>query len=72
VGGIPEIISDGDNGLLVPFGDIDRLADNLYALLTDRTLASKLGKKARDTIINRHTAEKVVPQYEAIYEKVLQ
>jgi N-acetyl-alpha-D-glucosaminyl L-malate synthase BshA len=72
VGGISEIVSDGENGVLVPFGDIDAFADKLYAILTDRTLASKLGKHARDTIVNRHTAEKVVPQYEAIYAKVLQ
>jgi glycosyltransferase involved in cell wall biosynthesis len=72
VGGIPEIVNDGENGVLVPFGDIDALADKLYVLLTDRTLAARLGKQARDTIVNRHTAEKVVPQYEALYEKVLQ
>ena len=72
VGGIPEIVNNGENGVLVPFGDIDALANKLYVLLTDQTLAARLGKQARETIINRHTAEKVVPQYEAIYEKVLQ
>ena len=72
VGGIPEIIDDGENGLLVPFGDIDAMADKLYAILTDQTLANRLGTKARQTIIERHTIDKVLPQYESIYEKVLQ
>ena len=72
VGGISEIVTDGENGVLVPFGDIDALANKLYALLIDRKLASRLGQQARETILNRHTAEKVVPRYEAIYEKVIQ
>ncbi len=72
VGGIPEIIEDGENGLLVPFGDIDAMAEKLYAILTDSTLAGRLGKQARQHIIKHHTVEKVLPQYEAIYEKVIQ
>ncbi|MFX0167832.1 MAG: N-acetyl-alpha-D-glucosaminyl L-malate synthase BshA [Candidatus Hodarchaeota archaeon] len=71
VGGIPEIVKDGENGLLVPFGDIDALAEKMYVLLTDRILASQLGAQARKTILENHTAEKVVPQYEAIYEGVI-
>lgn len=72
VGGIPEIIEDGENGLLVPFGDIDAMAEKLYAILTDSILADRLGKQARQTIVEKHTIEKVLPQYEAIYDKVIQ
>ncbi|MFX1563029.1 MAG: N-acetyl-alpha-D-glucosaminyl L-malate synthase BshA [Promethearchaeota archaeon] len=71
VGGIPEIIKDGENGLLVPFGDLDALANRLYAILTDDVLSQKLGENARATILSNHTAEKVVPQYEAVYESVV-
>lgn len=71
VGGIPEIIKDGENGLLVPFGDLDTLANRLYAVLTDDVLARKLGENARATILAHHTAEKVVPQYEAVYEGII-
>jgi len=71
VGGIPEIIQDGENGLLVPFGDIDAFADKLYAVLTDSSLASGLGRAARKSILEHHTVDKVIPQYEAIYETVL-
>jgi N-acetyl-alpha-D-glucosaminyl L-malate synthase BshA len=72
VGGIPEIIEDSKNGLLVPFGDIDAMAEKLYVILTDSTLASRLGKQARQRILEHHTVEKVLPQYEAIYNKIIQ
>lgn len=72
VGGIPEIVQDGTNGLLVPLGDIDALADKLFAILSDPTLASRLGAQARQTILEQHTIDKVLPQYEAVYESVLQ
>ncbi|MFW9830990.1 MAG: N-acetyl-alpha-D-glucosaminyl L-malate synthase BshA [Candidatus Thorarchaeota archaeon] len=71
VGGIPEIITDSENGLLVPLGDIDAMADKLFVVLTDSMLANRLGKQARQAILERHTVDKVVPQYEAIYERVL-
>ncbi|MFX1561725.1 MAG: N-acetyl-alpha-D-glucosaminyl L-malate synthase BshA [Promethearchaeota archaeon] len=71
VGGIPEIIKDNENGLLVPFGDLDTLANRLYAVFTDDVLVKRLGKNARATILSKHTAEKVVPQYEAVYESVI-
>ncbi len=72
VGGISEIIKDGENGLLVPFGDIDALADKLFVLLTDSTLSKRLGERARQTILENHTADKILPQYEAIYKQVLE
>jgi N-acetyl-alpha-D-glucosaminyl L-malate synthase BshA len=71
VGGIPEIIQDRVSGVLVPFGDLDGLVDGLYAVLTDDGLARRLGEHARASILAHHTAEKVVPQYEAVYERVL-
>jgi N-acetyl-alpha-D-glucosaminyl L-malate synthase BshA len=71
VGGIPEIIQDRVNGLLTPFGDLDALIEGLYAVLTDDQLARRLGERARASILARHTTEKVVPRYEAVYERVL-
>ena len=72
MGGIPEIVEDGVNGLLVPFGDIDALANRLYAVLNDDKLAKQLGKNARKTIVENHTADRIIPQYEAVYEKIVQ
>ena len=46
VGGIPDLVEDGENGLLVPPGDLDALADALVRVLTDPALAERLGAGA--------------------------
>jgi glycosyltransferase involved in cell wall biosynthesis len=47
VGGIRDLVADGVNGLLVPAGDTDALADALVRLLSDRALAERLAEGAR-------------------------
>jgi glycosyltransferase involved in cell wall biosynthesis len=46
VGGIPDLVEDGQNGLLVEPGDTQALADALVRILTDRRLAERLGAGA--------------------------
>ena len=50
VGGIPDLVTDGETGLLVPPGDVLALADALVAALEDRALASRLGAAAYTAI----------------------
>jgi glycosyltransferase involved in cell wall biosynthesis len=50
VGGIPDIVVDCTNGLLVPPGDAVALADALVRVLTDRGLAERIGATARITV----------------------
>jgi len=47
VGGIPDLVEDGESGILVPPGDTRALADALVRALTDRELAERLGAAAR-------------------------
>jgi glycosyltransferase involved in cell wall biosynthesis len=47
--GIPDVVVDGENGLLVDPDDADELADALVRLLSDRRLAERLGEAARRT-----------------------
>jgi glycosyltransferase involved in cell wall biosynthesis len=47
-GGIPDLVEDGRNGLLVPPGDAHRLAGALGKVLTDRRTAARLAAGARD------------------------
>lgn len=47
-GGPAELIEDGKNGLLVPVGDADRLADEIYKVATDVNLANELADNARE------------------------
>lgn len=50
VGGIPDIVEDGNTGLLVPPGDAQALAEALVRVLTDRALAERLGVAARTAV----------------------
>ena len=57
VGGLPEIIQDGTNGLLVPPDDADALGLAIVRLLADRDLARRLSDAARRTVRERFSAD---------------
>ena len=67
VGGIPDVVTDGVNGLLVPAGDRDALALALHRLLVDRDLAQRLGREARETIRRRFTTAHAIERLDQIY-----
>jgi glycosyltransferase involved in cell wall biosynthesis len=58
VGAVPEIITDGENGLVVPRRDPAKLAVALRALLSDAGRREKLGAAGRERIREAFTAEK--------------
>jgi glycosyltransferase involved in cell wall biosynthesis len=60
VGGIPEIIQQGATGLLVPPGDVQRLADAIGSLLRDRVAADRIGANARADVERRFTPERQI------------
>jgi len=49
-GGIPDLVTDGENGVLVEPGDANVLADALVRVLSDRSLAERLGAQGRITV----------------------
>lgn len=51
VGGIPEIIEDGENGLLAPAHDVEVIADRVTATIGDAGLRARLGAQARRTTV---------------------
>jgi len=67
VGGIPDLVVHGANGLLVPPGDRDSLALALERLLVDRDLAARLGSEARATLAQRYNPEQSLERLEQIY-----
>lgn len=71
VGGIPEIVANGGNGFLVPPKSPGALAEKILELASDRELRLRMGEEARRTVLERFTAEKVVPKYEEIYKSVV-
>lgn len=68
VGGIPEAISDGVNGLLVPPRDPDALADRIIHLLRNTQERDRLGREARKQS-GRYSMDAHVSRLESIYEK---
>jgi glycosyltransferase involved in cell wall biosynthesis len=49
-GGIPDIVEDGVTGLLVPHGDVDRLAQALESLFSNPTRAREMGARGRERL----------------------
>ncbi len=71
VGGIPDVIEDGVNGRLVPPEDAGALAAALEDLLRRSDAAVRLGRAGQCTVRERYTWERVVEQFEAVYDEVL-
>jgi glycosyltransferase involved in cell wall biosynthesis len=71
VGGIPEVITDGETGLLSEVGDVDKMAEDAARLLNDNDLRRTMGERARDSALSRYRTDVVIPQYIDFYEKVL-
>jgi glycogen synthase len=65
VGGVPEIINDKENGLLVPSDNPESLANAIQLLLFSQGLAARISQNAFRTIVERFTIEKVAAQIEA-------
>ena len=72
VGGVPELIDDGETGLLYEVGDVDGMALGALGLLRDRERLDAMREAGRRTAQKRFCASLVVPQYVRYYEKVLQ
>ena len=70
-GGIDEVIEDGENGLLIPSRDPDAVALHIADVYGNSQLRSKLGKKAREDAINKHTLTQQADAFINIYSQVL-
>lgn len=72
VGGIPEIVVDGESALLVPPGDANALASAMRrVLLDDPSLGARLSARARQLVLERHTPQQRVRKLVGIYRSVI-
>ena len=71
VGGNPELISEGESGLLVHPGKPEELADRLLTLAKDRALAEKYGSNARVKAYEQFSLETMLNSYEELYGRLL-
>ena len=70
VGGVPEALRDGDNGMLVPPRDSAALAAALARVLGDAALRARLGSRARATIEQHYSTEVMCGKLSAIYREL--
>ena len=68
VTGIVDVVVDGETGLLFPVGDVPALIETLARLITDKTLASKLGRAGQDQVKRNFQQEQV---WEALHREYL-
>jgi glycosyltransferase involved in cell wall biosynthesis len=71
VAGVPEIITDGETGVLVPPGDVGALSRAMDRVLSDSDLAGSLGERGRESVTSRFTKEKMLREMRAIYSDLL-
>lgn len=72
MGGIPEVVLDGETGLLFPPGDAERLAAAVRRLLTEPALASSLGRMARRHYLAQFTEDAMVDRVVAGYQRAME
>jgi len=72
VGGLPEVIDHGISGFLHGPEDLDGMVESALRLLTDDHLHQRVAHAARAVAVERFSADRVVPKYEAAYEQLLQ
>ena len=71
IGSVPTVIENGVDGLLVPTGDIKKLAEAIIRVLRDKELAERLGKAARKKIVEKFSVESMVEGTLKVYEEVI-
>ncbi|MDQ3279938.1 MAG: N-acetyl-alpha-D-glucosaminyl L-malate synthase BshA [Acidobacteriota bacterium] len=69
-GGLPEVVSHGETGYLLPVGDVQAMAECAIEVLRDDALRHRMGKHAREVAIERFDDQKIVPLYRELYESV--
>jgi L-malate glycosyltransferase len=71
VGGIPEVVPDGEVGFLAPVGDVATMADRVLRILADEALRARLSQAARTRALQQYGLPPAIGRYEAHYERVL-
>lgn len=71
VGGIPELVREGCDGFLISPGDVSSLATRLEMLFDDRELRMKMGRFARQRVVDDYSCEKILPRLASLYSGLI-
>jgi len=70
VGGLPELVTHGEDGFLEEVGDWEAQAARVLALLSDQALHRRMSDAARATAETRFRTSLIIPQYETYYSEL--
>ena len=71
VGGNPELVRDGENGFLVPYGDARALAEKLVLLLSDPQRMAAMGRRGRERVETELSLQRMADGHGALYRRAL-
>jgi glycosyltransferase involved in cell wall biosynthesis len=71
VGGVPDVVRDGEEGFLVDTGATDELAERLSRLARDAELRQRLGQSGRDRVLRRYAVERLLDDVDRLYGELL-
>jgi L-malate glycosyltransferase len=72
VGGNLELVRDGENGFLVPVGDVKWIAEKIEMLLRDDALRARMREANMQRVASDFTLSKMVASHESFYERILE
>jgi glycosyltransferase involved in cell wall biosynthesis len=72
VGGVPDVIRDGEDGFLVEPGAVEDLADRLGRLAADPELRERMGAAGRARVLPRYSVERLVDDMDRLYRSLLE
>jgi glycosyltransferase involved in cell wall biosynthesis len=71
VGGVPDVVQEGEDGFLVEPGATDDLADRLARLARDPGLRERMGRAGRERVLPRYAVERLVEDVDRLYRSLL-
>jgi N-acetyl-alpha-D-glucosaminyl L-malate synthase BshA len=72
IGGLPELVVEGETGYLCPLGDIEAFAERTRRILTDTALATRMSRAARERARDLYDERTIIPMYESLYERTIE
>jgi glycosyltransferase involved in cell wall biosynthesis len=71
VGGIPEVVLDGQTGILVSSQDVPQFASALETLVQQKSIRENLGSQGRQRVVEHFSRQRMVQEYQALYESLM-
>jgi len=70
-GGLPEVIVDGETGMLAEMGNVEEMAEKVLYILDDESRMKTMGAKARRYVRNHFLPNSIIPRYDAVDDRLL-